>query len=123
MAALKEVDANAPKGMRLALNRVATALVEKVRPQFPRLTGSAGKSVKAASTRTAARVRMGGSNAPHAPWLDFGGSVGRNKSIKRTFIKGGRYLYPTLERMQPEIETMIQQELDNVAEGAGLEVR
>lgn len=122
VATLKKIDSDLPKGMRIALNTVATTLVEKVRPKFPSLTGAARKSVKASSTRTAARVRMGGPGALHAPWLDFGGSVGINKSVKREFIKRGRYLYPTLDSMKDEIEQQLESAIATVVEDAGLDV-
>lgn len=122
VATLKQIDSDLPKGMRIALNKVATTLVEEVRPQFPLKSGRARKSVKASSTRTAARVRMGGPNALHAPWVDFGGKVGIRKSVERPFIKRGRYLYPTLDRMQPQIEQELQDAIKTVVEDAGLDM-
>lgn len=123
IAALKEIDDGAPKEMRLALNGVANLLVDKTRPKFPYLTGKARNSVKASSTRTAARVRTGGPKAPHAPWLDFGGKVGIRKTVERPFIKSGRYLYPTLEEIQPQIQDALEKAIVKVATDAGLEVR
>ncbi len=122
VAALREVDAGAPKQMRIALNGVANLLVSKTQPKFPRRSGAAGASVKASSTRTAARVRMGGPRAPHAPWLDFGGRVGIRKSVSRPFISGGRYLFPTLEAIEPEIVKAVQDAVAQVARDAGLDV-
>ena len=122
VASLRQIDADLPKGMRVALNNVANTLVDKVRPQFPAVSGRARRSLKASSTRTAARVRMGGTGAPHAPWLDFGGRVGIRKSVERPFQRRGRYLYPTLDRIQPQIEEQLQQAINEVAENAGLDV-
>lgn len=122
VVALREVDSGAPKQMRIALNGVANLLVDRTRPKFPRKTGAAAASVKASSTRTAARVRMGGPKAPWAPWLDFGGRVGIRKSVSRPFVKGGRYLYPTLESIQPEISKATKDAVAQVARDAGLDV-
>lgn len=122
VAALRQVSDDAPKAVRVALNGVANLLVDKTRPKFPRKTGAAANSVKASSTRTQARVRMGGPRAPHAPWLDFGGRVGIRDSVVRPFIKGGRYLYPTLESIQPQITEAVQIALTDVARDAGLDV-
>lgn len=119
---LRRLDAEAPKGLRVALNGVAGILVERTRPQIPRRTGRAAASLKAKSTRTSARVSVGGPKAPHYPWLDFGGRVGRSRSVKRPFYKEGRYLYPTLGRIRPEIERALKESLADVARSAGLDI-
>ena len=49
------------------------------------------------------------------PWLDFGGSTGRGHrvgvpwtgSIKRALVKGGRYVYPTIEEARADIEDQV----------------
>lgn len=119
---LRKLDSEAPKGLRIALNGVADSLVQKVRPQIPRKSGAAANSLKAKSTRTSARISMGGRTAPYMPWLDFGGRVGRDRSVHRKFFKEGRYLYPTLRRERPEIEKLLGQALTAVARNAGLDV-
>lgn len=119
---LRKLNADAPKGLRLALNEAANLLVERTRPEIPRRTGAAAASLKAKSTRTSARVGVGGRKAPYYPWLDFGGRTGKNKSVQRPFYAEGRYLYPTLRRVRPEIENALRGALVRVAEDAGLEV-
>jgi hypothetical protein len=119
---LRKLDKEAPKGLRLALNGVADLLVAETRKQIPRRTGAAQASLKAQSTRTSARVAMGGKKAPYMPWLDFGGRTGIHKSVHRPFYKEGRYLYPTLVRIRPDIEKALGQALVAVARDAGLEV-
>lgn len=119
---LRKLDSDAPKGLRIALNEVAEFLVGKIQPQIPKRTGNAAKSLKARSTRTSARIAVGGRRAPYYPWLDFGGRTGRNRSVKRPFYKEGRYVYPTLRRERPEIERRLEGALIAVAIGAGLDV-
>jgi len=119
---LRKVDADAPKGLRLAANECADFLIGKTRPLIPRKTGKAAASLTARSTRTAVRISMGGKRAPHMPWLDFGGRVGRNRSVRRPFIKEGRYLYPTYHANKAQFEKILQDALVGVARGAGLEV-
>lgn len=119
---LKQLDADAPKGLRLAANEAAGLLIDKTRPLIPRKTGKAAGSLKARSTRTMVRVSMGGPRAPHAAWLDFGGRVGRNRSVSRPFIKEGRYLYPTYHANHDEFERVLQTALVKVARGAGMDV-
>lgn len=119
---LRKLDSEAPKGLRIALNSVADILVTETRKDIPRHTGAAAASLKAKSTRTSARVSMGGRKAPYMPWLDFGGKVGRNRSVTRPFYSEGRYLYPTLRKIRPDIEAALQEALTDVARNAGLDV-
>lgn len=119
---LRKLDAEAPKGLRIALNGAAELLIDRTRPLIPTRTGAARASLKAQSTRTSARVAVGGRKAPYYPWLDFGGKTGRNRSVDRRFYTDGRYLYPTLARVRPEIEEALGQALTAVARDAGLDV-
>lgn len=121
-SALRKLDKEAPKGLRLALNEGANLLVSKTKPKIPRKTGAAAGSIRARSTRTSARVAVGGSKAPYYPWLDFGGRTGRGGSVERKFYKEGRYVYPTLREIRPEIIDELNSQIRSVARGAGLEV-
>lgn len=120
--ALRKVSADAPKGLRVANNSAADLLVSKTIPKIPRRSGRAAKSLKAQSTRTSARVAMGGSRAPYVPWLDFGGSTGIRGSVHRDFLTDGRYLFPTLGENRTEIGSKLQRALVEVVVGAGLDV-
>lgn len=119
---LRKLDKDAPKGLRLALNDAADLLIKRTRPEIPRRTGRAANSLVAKSTRTSARVAVGGRRAPYYPWLDFGGRTGPRRSVVRPFYSEGRYLYPTLRRVRPEIEAKLGQALVAVARDAGLDV-
>lgn len=119
---LRKLDSEAPKGLRLALNAAAETLITATRPQIPTRTGRAAKSLVVRSTRTSARVGVGGKRAPYYPWLDFGGKTGRKGSVVRPFYSQGRYLYPTLGRIKPKIMEQLAEELAAVAAKAGLDV-
>ena len=119
---LRKLDKEAPKGLRLALNQVTNMLIDKTRPKVPKQTGAAANSLMARSTRTSARVSVGGRKAPYYPWLDFGGRTGRNRSVVRPFYSEGRYLYPTLREIRPQIEAALESKLRDVARNSGLEV-
>lgn len=119
---LRRVDTEAPKRLRLALNDAASMLVDKTRPEMPSRSGRARASLKARSTRTSARVALGGARARYVPWLDFGGRTGRNRSVERPYYKEGRYLYPTLRKVRPQIEQALQEGIVAVARDAGLDV-
>lgn len=120
---LRKLDSDAPKALRVALNNVADVLVKKTQPLVPKRTGAAAASLKAKSTRTSARVSVGGRRAPYYPWLDFGGEGRRRgRPASRPFIKQGRYLFPTLGRIRPQIEKALDTSLRDVARDAGLVV-
>lgn len=120
--ALRRLDKDAPKALRTVNNSAADLLISRTRPEIPRRTGAAAGSLKARSTRTAVRIAVGGRQAPYYPWLDFGGRTGRRRSVVRPFYREGRYLYPTLARIRPEIETALKSGLADVARDAGLDV-
>lgn len=119
---LRRIDSEAPKGLRLALNSAAETLVSHVRPKIPSVTGAARRSLVARSTRTSARVGVGGKRAPYYPWLDFGGQ-GRVKGrpAARPFLREGRYVYPTLREVRPSIEKQLGEALKTVIRDAGLD--
>lgn len=116
---LRRVDKNAPKGLRLAGNKAADIVIRSAVPRIPRRTGRAAGSVKAASTRTAARIQGGGARAPYYPWLDFGGRVGRNNSVHRPFLRRGRYIWAAFGDRRDSVEDTLRDELTRVAESAG----
>lgn len=119
---LKAVDDQAPKQLRLALNSAAQMLIDEARPQVPADTGAARRSMVARSTRTTARVAVGGRRAPYFPWLDFGGSGRRpGRPASRPYYPDGRYIYPTLARIRPRIERELQEAISAVIAGAGMQ--
>jgi hypothetical protein len=119
---LRRLDSEAPKQLRLAHNEAADTLIEHTRPEIPSVTGAARRSLVARSTRTSARVAVGGKRAPYFPWLDFGGQGRRpGRPAPRQFLKEGRYVYPTLRRIRPQIEEQLQDALTAVIRNAGLE--
>jgi hypothetical protein len=119
---LRAIDKDAPKQLRLALNSAADLLVDRTRSTIPQDTGAARRSLVARSTRTSARVAIGGKKAPYVPWLDYGGEGRRRgRPPARPFIKGGRYLYPTLGKIRPEVERQLHDAISAVIRDAGLE--
>lgn len=120
--ALRAVDKDAPKQLRLTLNEAADLLIAQARPKIPTVTGAARRSLVAQSTRTSARIAVGGKKAAYFPWLDFGGEGRRpGRPSKRAFIREGRYIYPTLREVRPRIEAALQAGLRTVISSAGLD--
>lgn len=118
--ALRQVDKDLPKVLRQALNTGAGLVVEWAQPRVPSKSGKARRSVRATSTRTAAKVTGGGTRVPYYPWLDFGGRVGRKRSVHRAFDASGRYIYPGYQARREEINQALVDELIAVADQAGL---
>lgn len=120
--ALKAVDNEAPKRLRIGLNQAADLLIQHTRPKVPTVSGRARASIKARSTRTSARVAVGGTRAPYFPWLDFGGQGRRSgRPPARVFYNEGRYVYPTLAEIRPQIEQLLQDAIADVVASAGLQ--
>ncbi len=121
---LKTLDNDLPKALRLALNESANVIVDDAKPRVPSRSGKAKRSIKAQSTRTKARVSGGGGRALYFPWLDFGGRVGRNRSVSRPFKKKGRYIYRAYfaARDSGEFQGALNKNLIKVADSAGIEV-
>lgn len=119
---LRKISADLPKVLRLANNDCATLIVDWAKPRVPTKTGAAARTVKAASTRSEVRVKGGSNKAPYYPWLDFGGRVGRKRSVKRAFYSDGRYLYPGLVANREALTERLAVRLLEVCEAAGVAV-
>jgi len=119
---LKQVDTKLPKALRVALNDAAEVVIDYARPRVPMRTGKARRTIKARSTRTLARVSAGGSKAPYFPWLDFGGRVGRKRSVYRVVRKHGRYLYQGYYAKRDEFTTILDRNLRQIVTSSGLDV-
>lgn len=118
---LRNISKDAPKKLRLVGNEAAELVVDDTKPEVPTRSGTAAKSVKAASTRTAAQVKAGGKRAAYYPWLDFGGRVGRNRSVHRQFIKGGRYIFPAYSDNRDQIAVKLEKGLTDLVRDSGLD--
>lgn len=121
-AQLKKADAALPKQIRVALNTASELVIAYARPKVPTRSGRARASLKVRSSQTQARIAAGGTRAPYYPWLDFGGTVGHDDSVKRPFYTEGRYVYPGLRTNRDKITQVMADALTELARGAGFEV-
>ena len=119
---LRSMDRNLPKALRLAGNEAAQVVVNEARARVPRKSGRAARSIKVSSTRTLVRVSEGGNGAVYMPFLDFGGAVGRRRSVRRPFIKKGRYLWKSFADHRAQVEETYRDELAKVARDSGIEM-
>lgn len=121
-SALREMDGESQKKLRVVLNRAADLVVQEAVPRIPSKSGGARKSVKAQSSQREVRVKGGGAKIPYYPWLDFGGNAGPDKRISRPFKTKGRYIYPAWDQVRPKALEALQEGLIELAQEAGLEV-
>jgi hypothetical protein len=121
-ASLKKMDGQSQKQLRNVLNESAEMVATGAQGLVTRRSGRAAGSIKVASSQREARVKAGGARVPYYGFLDYGGAVGRNRSVKRPFIKGGRYIYPTYDAKRGAIETKIQESIVKLVQDSGLEV-
>jgi hypothetical protein len=129
------MDEQAKSALKRELLGVATQVSSRAAGKVPRLTGRAAGSVKPRASMQGASIAFGGSAAPYFPWLDFGGSTGKGHragaggsgSVKRPWLGNpsgeGRYIYPTIREMRPEIETAVDDALAAAARAASFETR
>lgn len=122
---LKRFDANLPKAIRIAGNEAANIVVDEAKsrvPTGPGRRGHAKTSIKAKSTQSLVRVSGGGKKFPYYPWLDFGGRVGRNRSVLRPFIKEGRYIWAAFGDNRERVQKKLTESLIDVGRLSGVDV-
>lgn len=117
---LRQVSADAPKLLGEVAVQAAELVVTRARSDVPRRSGVAARSIRVKPTRGGARVESGGRSAPYFPWLDFGGRVGRRKSVKRPYIADGRYVYPAYRSARRDYERLMSAALLDLVRSAGL---
>lgn len=120
---LKDIDGESQKALRRVNNDAADVVVAGARRLVPVGPNRRARgSIRAQSSQREARVTGGGARAPYYPWLDFGGAVGRGRSIRRPFLKDGRYIYATYSARRRWILVRLEEGLTELAKGAGLAV-
>lgn len=121
-ASLKAVDGEMQKQLRVVFNNAAQLVVDTASAKIPKKSGRAARSVKAQSQQRKVMIKAGGKRVPYYGWLDFGGAVGRSNSVKRDFLKDGRYIYPAYYKNRDEIFKTIEEGLVDLIKKAGLDV-
>lgn len=122
-AALKGIDGEAQKELRVVLNNVTEVVASAATRRVPRRTGRAAASLRAQSSQREAKVVGGSGKVPYYGFLDFGGRVGRNKSVSRPFVRSGRYLWPAVAANRDTLAKALQEGLVALARKHGLEAQ
>jgi hypothetical protein len=118
--ALKAMDGESQKALRVVFNSAAELVAEGAQRKVPRRSGRARASIRVGSSQREARVKAGNARkAPYYPWLDFGGAVGKGRSVVRPFAKSGRYIYPSYSERRDEILAKLHDELVAMVRGVG----
>lgn len=121
--ALRDIDRDLPKELAAGLAEASEIVVRAASAKVPFVSGAARASMKPRKQQRGAAIAVGGTKAPYYPWLEWGGAVGRNRSVKRPFIRKGRYLYPTLAEKSPEVKAKVDEVLERLAIRAGFNTR
>jgi hypothetical protein len=121
-SALKAAEDGAQKQVASALKEIAEGVAADVRSRVPHKSGRAAASYRARGSVGGAAIAFGGPKAAYVPWLDFGGRVGRDKSVKRPVVKGGRYLYPAIADNMRDIEEKVAQAIEDITARYGFKV-
>lgn len=88
----------------------AEMTADATRPGVPVVSGKAARSVQAYMTGSTA-ITQGGDNVEYYDWLEHGGPSGVHGSNFRTVDVRGRYIYPAYERIQPQIQSMMERQI------------
>lgn len=119
-ASLKAVEDGLQKQLRVVLNDAAELVAADARRKVPQRTGRAAQSLKAQSGQREAKIVGGSKKVPYYGFLDFGGRVGKNKSVTRPFRRSGRYIYPAYASNRDDVARKIADGLGELIRQAGL---
>lgn len=116
-SALKALGNGAQTELRTVFKEGASEIVAGAVRLAP--WSSFAKGVKARPEQRGASIVLGGRYV-QGPWLDFGGSVGIGGSVKRPFIKGGRFLFKAVEAGRSDLIEAIAKGITELAQRHGL---
>lgn len=124
-ARLARVHAGSTPAIRRVADDAAQLVVNRTRPRIPIGPAAGGhvrSTLKVASSARSVRVAYGSSRFPYAGWLDFGGRVGRHRSVYRPWIHEGRYVWRSYAELQSRVQGLLREGLEDLARDSGLDV-
>lgn len=124
-AGLAKMDINSSRAIRRVADDAAQLVVNHTRPRIPIGPARAGhvrSTLKVASSGVSVRVAYGSSRFPYAGWLDFGGRVGRHNSVKRPYVREGRYVWRSYAELQPRVQRVLRAGLEDLARSSGVDI-
>lgn len=120
--ALKAADTEAIDAMKSVMKQIAEGVAADVRSRVPHRSGRAAASYKPRGGVKGAAIAYGGPKAPYAAWLDYGGAVGKAKSVRRPVVKGGRYLYPAIADNMDDVQEKVAAAISDITSRYGFGV-
>lgn len=118
--ALNDASEGAGRELGQVGKRAADIVADTAASRVPVLTGTARASVRSVVSQGGGGVRAGGAKAAYYAWLDFGGRVGRNKSVVRDRVPGGRYIFPALAERRDDVLDQYEQAVNELLRRVGL---
>jgi hypothetical protein len=76
------------------------------------------QSARATASQARAQVVIGGPRSPHAPPLEFGGTLRRHHSAARTTVHAQPALYPAIAATSDELVDVAAEEIDRLTRRA-----
>lgn len=119
---LRTMDADTAGMVADVTRRAGELVVADARRRVPVLTGKARASVDLTPKGTAVNISGGGPRVPYFPWLDYGGRVGRKRSVKRPYRPDGRIIYPALSAQKDEVLRAMEKGLAELVKSGNLKV-
>jgi hypothetical protein len=123
--ALGRIDKTLPKHLRGKLKTVGDKVAALARSKMPSRSGRARASVKAGVSGNNAYVQGGKASVRYYGWLDYGGTLrptgNRRGTQHRPVVRKGRYLYPSIDEMRPQIVSGANAAFDLTKQELGLD--
>lgn len=117
--ALKRLEASLPTVEKDSGTESAILVAARARALVPIGPGLNGH-VKSTVESTGSTVHGGGFNFRYFGWLEFGGAVGKNNSVRRPWLRSGRYIYRSYREQRPIIEEKMEDALESAIRRSGL---
>lgn len=112
-AALRDCSAEVQDLAHSLLEDITSDVARDARSHVPHRSGRAGASYRSRGVV----IEFGGADAPYVPWLEFGGRVGRKRSVLRAFNPQGRYVYPAIARNLKDVEKQVEDLIGQITAG------
>ena len=102
---------------------VEKTTIPAIKKSIPVKTGAARDSVRAVSGGNIIFIKAGNARAKYYGWLDFGGNLtgrgpGRNQTISRPLVQGGRYIYPGIASTSAQLVEAAGRAVDQIIQKA-----